>query len=209
MQKVCNTHHAITWELNHFESIEIWQITWSMWLTDGARVLITDLCALYECRFHLNSNFSVDNELLWPSWRRFNTIHLKSSELKNYMHKIFTKKIENSPQNVSWIFFGIQGVDASYVSNERHFFSIFDTLMNNNWWLLIFQSPGLHLPSARERANSINRNISKWLSGVWSLNANVVALDYFCGTNLIDIAVNANLQKRTNNSQYLVLDIND
>lgn len=74
---------------------------------------------------------------------------------------------------------------------------------------LLFQSPGLHLPSARERANSINRNISRWLSGVWGLNANVVALDYFCGSNLVDIAVNANLQKRSNSSQYLIIDINE
>lgn len=66
--------------------------------------------------FYSNSYLTVDNDLLWPSWRKFNTIHLKSSELKNYMRKIFTKKIENSPQNVSWVFFGIQGVDASYVS---------------------------------------------------------------------------------------------
>lgn len=60
-----------------------------------------------------------DNELLWPSWRKFNTIHLNTYELKNYMRKIFSKKIENSPQNVSWVFVGIQGVDASYVSTQH------------------------------------------------------------------------------------------
>lgn len=177
-----------------------------MWRIDGAR---RTSVLLHETLHFLIMHFVPDSDLVWPSWRKFNTIHLKSTELKNYMQTIFSKEFENSPQNASWVLFGIQGVDASYVSNKRKKLHASD---KRNWpsekWI-VFQSPGLHLPSARERANSINRNVSNWLSGIWGLSANVVALDYFCGSNLIDIAVSANLQKRSNNSDYIIIQINE
>lgn len=86
-------------------------------------VLLRDLYTTQsELKLILYVYLAVANDLLWPSWRKFNTVHLKSTELKNYMRKVFTKKIENSLANESWVFFGIQGVDASYVSDEVHFY---------------------------------------------------------------------------------------
>lgn len=80
--------------------------------------------------------------------------------------------------------YGIQSVDSSYVS-------------------------GLHLPSARERVSTINRTFSQLLSGAWSMTANVVAFDFFLSSNLIDTAVHANQQKTINNTNYVIIHIDE
>lgn len=72
------------------------------------------------------------------------------------------------------------------------------------------QAPYTRLPSARDRAHSMNRNMTRWLSGgAWSANANAVAVDFFTSTNLIDIAVSANQMKAININNLLVIDIFD
>lgn len=48
---------------------------------------------------------------------------------------------------------------------------------------------------ARDRAIKINPKISSLMSGPWSGNANIVALDYFSNTKLVDIAIYSNIQK--------------
>lgn len=62
------------------------------------------------------------------------------------------------------------------------------------------QDPCKKLLTVRERADNINRQISTRLGGPWGLNANAVLLDYFLGTNLIDIAVYINRYKTFNSN---------
>ena len=107
---------------------------------------------------------------------------LKNTEIKEYMRKIFTRKYDDRPRNIGYTFLGVQGIDSSY-------------------------APGLTLPTARERANSINKNISNWLGGVWGLDANVVAVDFFCSSNLIDIAVYVNGHKDFGINEFVNFDI--
>lgn len=41
----------------------------------------------------------------------------------------------------------------------------------------------------------INPKVISWMSGPWSENANIIALDYFSNTKIIDLAVYSNIQK--------------
>lgn len=58
----------------------------------------------------------------------------------------------------------------------------------------VFQNTN-KLQGAKERASHINTKVSNWLRGPWGSTANVVALDYFSSTNIIDVAIYANIQK--------------
>lgn len=71
------------------------------------------------------------------------------------------------------------------------------------------QTPGLHLPSSRDRANAINKVFTDAISSAWATNANVVAYDFFMSCNLIDLAIGTNLQKHFNNTPYLIIDIDE
>lgn len=75
--------------------------------------------------------------------------------------------------------------------------------------LFFLQTPGLHLPTSRERADSINKVFMDGISGAWAKNANVVAFDFFMSCNLIDLAIGANIQKHFNNTNYLIIDITE
>lgn len=68
--------------------------------------------------------------------------------------------------------------------------------------------PGSHLPSSRDRANSINKVFTDTITGAWAKNANVIAFDFFMSCNLIDLTIGANIQKHFNNTNYLIIDIN-
>lgn len=59
--------------------------------------------------------FFPETDLIWPSWRKFSTLNLQSNEVVEYIRKIFSKKFENSPNDVPWIIHGIQGISSSYV----------------------------------------------------------------------------------------------
>uniref|UniRef100_A0A1B0A2E1 Phosphatidylinositol-specific phospholipase C X domain-containing protein n=1 Tax=Glossina pallidipes TaxID=7398 RepID=A0A1B0A2E1_GLOPL len=51
------------------------------------------------------------------------------------------------------------------------------------------------LLTSKERASRINPKVANWLKGPWGSTANVVAMDYFSSTNLIDMAIYSNLQE--------------
>lgn len=72
-----------------------------------------------------------------------------------------------------------------------------------------FKNNGQKLTTTRERANQLNKNLSIWLGGPWSLSANVVAVDYFMSTNLIDIAIYTNRHKsyERNGNQLIHFDM--
>lgn len=118
------------------------------------------------------------------------------------MRKVFTKKYAGSPNElIGWSFFGTQGVESSYV---KYFFFLYPFSNIKN-----FQTNGQSLPTSRERATHINHNISIWLGGAWSLSANVVALDYFFSTNLIDMAIHTNHHKSSETSDLVSFDMED
>lgn len=47
----------------------------------------------------------------------------------------------------------------------------------------------------RKVADQWNRNISQWYTNEWGLSTNIVALDFYRGTNLMDSALYWNRQK--------------
>lgn len=124
-------------------------------------------------------------------------------------------KFENSPKNEPWIIYGIQGVDISYVSMLKCAKIIFFLFSSRLFWFLTFdlfaivQSPGIHLPSSRDRANNINKVFIDSISNTWASNANVIAFDFFMSCNLIDLAIGTNQQKHFNNTNYLIIDIDE
>lgn len=63
-------------------------------------------------------------------------------------------------------------------------------LTPTGWDLLTDRFDGL-----RRMADQTNRHLSKWYSETWGPLANVVALDFYRGTNLIDIAIYWNKKK--------------
>lgn len=70
------------------------------------------------------------------------------------------------------------------------------------------QSSDEKMKEPGERAAEINSKVIPMLGGPWSWGANVVALDYFMSTNLIDIAIHTNQNKiinlRQNNNMTVV-----
>uniref|UniRef100_A0A1A9WD25 Phosphatidylinositol-specific phospholipase C X domain-containing protein n=1 Tax=Glossina brevipalpis TaxID=37001 RepID=A0A1A9WD25_9MUSC len=113
--------------------------------------------------------------ILCPAWKRFSTDVMNNSQTLDYMRLLFSKKKSSPVQDEGWIFNAIKSLEKSVTSEK--------------------------LLTSRERASRINPKVSNWLKGPWGSNANVVAIDYFSSTNLIDMAIYSNLQKaftRTN-----------
>lgn len=101
--------------LSHMKLVESWDFVVVI-ATHRWHFNVIQLFKLSRSAFKTFFIFDLVNDLLWPSWHKFNTVHLKFTEMKDYMRKIFTNRIENSPRNVPWVFYGVQGVAASYVS---------------------------------------------------------------------------------------------
>ncbi|GAB6027664.1 hypothetical protein CHUAL_001905 [Chamberlinius hualienensis] len=51
--------------------------------------------------------------------------------------------------------------------------------------------------SLRILADKINRNVTEWCRDIWWDRANVVAVDFFLGSNIIEVAIDSNLKRRT------------
>lgn len=47
----------------------------------------------------------------------------------------------------------------------------------------------------RKIADQSNQHISKWYADEWFLSANIVAVDFYRGTNLIETSMYANMKK--------------
>lgn len=123
-----------------------------------------------------------DHNLIWPSWKHLSTINTKLDEVRDCMSKAFTGKYEGGNGSVGWTFAGIQGIDSSFSSSQT-------------------------ILTSRERAATINRNVSTWIGGPWSLAANVVTLDFVCNTNLIDIALYTNSNKKLFSNNLINFDV--
>ncbi|XP_053955767.1 uncharacterized protein LOC128861561 [Anastrepha ludens] len=113
-----------------------------------------------------------ESKMLCPNWKRFSTAFMNTSQVLDYMRLLFSKKDTSPVQNEGWVFQATRSMEQS---------------LNNN-----------KLEKAKERAAILNPKVSSWLKGPWSLTANVVALDYFSNTNIIDVAIYANMHKAFN-----------
>lgn len=57
---------------------------------------------------------------------------------------------------------------------------------------VVFSRPGTGL---RQMAHDVNRNVTRWFRDLWWKDANIVATDFFRGTNLIDVAIESNVRR--------------
>ncbi|CAD7082251.1 unnamed protein product [Hermetia illucens] len=113
--------------------------------------------------------FDVETDLIWPSWKSFSTGNLNDSEILDQMRLIFSGRSNSPTYNEGFIFHFNRGQEA---------FPFVDKVS-----------------TTRERAISINYKIKDWLSGPWSLQANVVTADFIMSTNLIELALTTNRYK--------------
>ncbi|XP_017474481.1 PREDICTED: uncharacterized protein LOC108365049 isoform X2 [Rhagoletis zephyria] len=113
-----------------------------------------------------------ESKILCPNWKRFSTAFMNTSEVLDYMRLLFSKKDTSPVQNEGWVFQATRSMEQS-LNNKK-------------------------LETAKERAGILNPKVTSWLKGPWSLTANVVALDYFSNTNIIDVAIYANMHKAFN-----------
>ncbi|KAH8371725.1 hypothetical protein KR093_008728, partial [Drosophila rubida] len=111
-----------------------------------------------------------ESELLCTPWQRFSTSYLNISQTLDYMRMLFRKKKDSVVQDDGWIFLARTSFEHGY--NMRRKFQ-----------------------PTKERAALVNPKVNLWLSGPWGFNANVVAMDFFSNTNLIDLAINVNTHK--------------
>lgn len=95
---------------------------------------------------------------------------MNMSQTLDYMRLLFSRKPDSPVQyDDGWVFLAVTSIEQTLNSHK--------------------------LRTAKERAARVNPNINLWLSGPWGLNANVVAMDYFSNTNLIDMAIRVNAHK--------------
>ncbi|XP_055372978.1 uncharacterized protein LOC129606608 [Condylostylus longicornis] len=110
-------------------------------------------------------------DLIWPSWKKFSIRNQNLTKALDFMRVLFTQKDElELTKNKGWIFEAITTIEETLNSQKT-------------------------IKSARNRASELNSNILNFIGGPWSLTANVVTLDFFSSTNLIDIAIYANSHK--------------
>ncbi|EDW80088.1 uncharacterized protein Dwil_GK24125 [Drosophila willistoni] len=110
-----------------------------------------------------------ESPILCPPWKRFSTSYLNLTQTVNYMRLLFSKKPDSPVQDEGWIFYGVKSMEETLNSHK--------------------------LQTAKERAAFINPKINQWLKGPWGMNANVVAMDYFSNTNIVDVAREINIYK--------------
>ncbi|XP_023169879.1 uncharacterized protein LOC111598719 [Drosophila hydei] len=110
-----------------------------------------------------------ESVLLCTPWQRFSTSYMNMSQTLDYMRLLFSRKPDSPVQDDGWIFHAVMSIEQALNSHK--------------------------LQTAKERAAVINPKVNQWLNGPWGPNANVVAMDYFSNTNLIDVAIHANAHK--------------
>ncbi|KAH8302873.1 hypothetical protein KR044_011452, partial [Drosophila immigrans] len=111
-----------------------------------------------------------ESPLLCTPWQRFSTSYMNISQTLDYMRMLFRKKKDSVVQDDGWIFLARMSFEHAY--NTRYKFQ-----------------------PAKDRAELVNPKVNLWLSGPWGFNANVVAMDFFSNTNLVDLAINVNAHK--------------
>ncbi|KAH8395280.1 hypothetical protein KR222_008193, partial [Zaprionus bogoriensis] len=111
-----------------------------------------------------------ESSLLCPPWQRFSAGFMNVSQTLDYMRLLFSRKPDSPVQdNDGWVFLAVKSIEQALNAHK--------------------------LQTAKERAALVNPKVSLWLNGPWGLNANVVAMDYFSSTNLVDLAIRVNARK--------------
>ncbi|KAH8234868.1 hypothetical protein KR032_004628, partial [Drosophila birchii] len=124
-----------------------------------------------------------ESNLICPSWQRFSTSFKNMSQTLDFMRLLFSRKPESPVKDDGWIFSAVRSMEQSLNSHK--------------------------LQTAKERAAAMNPKVNQWLKGPWGNNANVVAMDYFSNTNLVDLAIQINAHKAflMANEDYVNLEI--
>lgn len=68
------------------------------------------------------------------------------------------------------------------------------------------------MPSTRDRADKINLQMLPIIGGPLSIHCNVISVDFFLSTNIVDVAIYTNLHKNVNRNNNLLkfdLPVND
>ncbi|XP_039486158.1 uncharacterized protein LOC120448289 [Drosophila santomea] len=124
-----------------------------------------------------------ESNMLCPPWQRFSTSFMNISQTLDYMRLLFSRKPDSPVRNVGWIFTAVRSMEQTLNAHQ--------------------------LQTSKERATVLNPKINKWLKGPWGNNANVVAMDYFSNTNIVDLAIQVNAHKAfiMANNDFINLDI--
>ncbi|XP_017042983.1 uncharacterized protein LOC108089317 [Drosophila ficusphila] len=110
-----------------------------------------------------------ESNIICPSWRRFSTSFMNISQTLDYMRLLFSRKPDSPVRDDGWIFTAVRSMEQTLNAHK--------------------------LETAKERAAVLNPKVNQWLKGPWGNNANVVALDYFSNTNIVDWAISVNTHK--------------
>ena len=78
-------------------------------------------------------------------------------------------------------------------ANRKVLRSAMAELTPTRWGVLSFKYTGV-----RALANITNSHMTEWFADRWSHCANIVAVDFFLSTNIVDIAINANTKQINN-----------
>uniref|UniRef100_A0A6P4E5L5 Uncharacterized protein LOC108038273 n=1 Tax=Drosophila rhopaloa TaxID=1041015 RepID=A0A6P4E5L5_DRORH len=124
-----------------------------------------------------------ESTMLCPPWQRFSTSFMNISQTLDYMQLLFSKKPDSPVRDDGWIFTAVRSMEQTLNTQK--------------------------LETAKKRAAVLNPKVNQWLKGPWGNNANVVAMDYFSNTNIVDLAIQVNAHKAfvMANKDYINLDI--
>nr|XP_016935507.2 uncharacterized protein LOC108014008 [Drosophila suzukii] len=124
-----------------------------------------------------------ESNLICPPWQRFSSSFMNISQTLDYMRLLFSKKPNSPVRDDGWIFTAVSSMEQTLNAHQ--------------------------LLTAKQRAAVLNPKVNQWLKGPWGNNANVVAMDYFSNTNLVDLAIQVNAHKAfiMANQDYINLEI--
>ncbi|SPP84657.1 uncharacterized protein LOC117587458 [Drosophila guanche] len=125
-----------------------------------------------------------ESGLLCSPWQRFSTSYMNISQTLDYMRLLFSRKPGGPVQDDGWIFTAVKSMEQTLNTHK--------------------------LQTAKQRAAVINPKVNQWLKGPWGMNANVVSMDYFSNTNIVDLAIEVNAHKAfllANKDKFINLEI--
>ncbi|XP_016958903.2 uncharacterized protein LOC108030524 [Drosophila biarmipes] len=124
-----------------------------------------------------------ESNMICPPWQRFSSSFMNISQTLDYMRLLFSKKPDSPVRDDGWIFTAVRSMEQTLNAHQ--------------------------LLTAKQRAAVLNPKVNQWLKGPWGNNANVVAMDYFSNTNLVDLAIQVNAHKAfiMANQDYVNLEI--
>ncbi|GAB0098208.1 uncharacterized protein DMENIID0001_139190 [Sergentomyia squamirostris] len=126
-----------------------------------------------------NPECAKSSNILWTSWEKHTSAQLPEYDVYDYFRRLFTSK--SGSDLAGWVFYGVMSIEGTVGGSQK-------------------------VLSSRERAASINRNLTTWFNSWASFRANAVAIDFIISSNLIDIALVANRHKAHEQSRFINMD---